>query len=168
MRFFQFFLPLALGLLFSSGISAQKIGHVDYGAILAAMPEVKKADTDIQTAREQYSKQAQNLEQKMQAKYADAQRMAEAGTLTPELEQKYTAEIQKMQDDLEKFAGKAEEELAKKREDLLKPILDKIEAAVKQVAQEKGFAYILDTSTLLYMDGGTDITADVKGKLGVQ
>jgi outer membrane protein len=162
------FIPLLFGLLLTGTLTAQKIGHVDYGAILSALPDVKNVNTEVQTAKDQYTKMGQNLEQKMQAKYAEAQRLAETGKLTPELEQKYTAEIQKMQEDLEKFAAKAEEDLAKKRDDLLQPVLDRIEQAVKDVAKEKGFAYILDSSTLLFMDGGTDITNDVKAKLGIQ
>lgn len=167
------FLPILLlpfALLFGtpSTLSAQKIGHVDYSEILSKLPDVKRADADIENTRTALGKQAENLQKKIQAKYQEAMDKATAGTLTPAEEEQYTQLIQKMQEDLEKFTAKAEKDLATKRETLLKPILDKIENAVKAVAQEKGFGYIFDVSTLLYTGGGTDCTADVKGKLGVQ
>jgi len=45
----------------------------------------------------------------------------------------------------------------------MKPVGDKIEAAIKAVAAEKGLTVILDAGTVVY--GGTDITADVIGKV---
>jgi outer membrane protein len=42
--------------------------------------------------------------------------------------------------------------------------------AINAVAQEKGYAYILDlaSGSVIYFQGGEDVTADVKTKLGIQ
>lgn len=45
----------------------------------------------------------------------------------------------------------------------MKPVGEKIEAAIKAVAAEKGLTVILDAGAVVY--GGTDITADVIGKV---
>ena len=59
-------------------------------------------------------------------------------------------------------------ELGQKEMDLYKPIMEKAQAAIKKVAKEKGFNYVLDSTTgsgVLVADG-TDLLADVKKSLG--
>ncbi|CVK20471.1 OmpH family outer membrane protein [Sporomusa sphaeroides] len=54
-------------------------------------------------------------------------------------------------------------EEARKEDNLMKPVGDKIEASIKAVAEEKGLTVIIDAATVVY--GGIDITADVIAKL---
>jgi len=52
---------------------------------------------------------------------------------------------------------------------LLQPIYDKVNTAIKAVAEEEGYAFIFDGSTqvLLYADETTDVSSKVKAKLGM-
>ena len=61
----------------------------------------------------------------------------------------------------------ANEDLQKRKAEGLNPIIEEARKAVSAVAKEKGFAYVLDVSTLLVADG-TDIMVDAKAKLGVK
>lgn len=63
---------------------------------------------------------------------------------------------------------KAQEDLAKQEEELLAPMVKRTNDAIKAVADENNFTYILDTSTgfVLYYDKGIDIMPLVKTKLG--
>ena len=56
-----------------------------------------------------------------------------------------------------------------KRETLLKPILDKVNNVINEVAKSNGYSMILDSSTgvILYAEESADITAQVKAKLGI-
>lgn len=163
----KLFTLVAMMVLSVGAVSAQKFAHVDYGTILAAMPAVKKADAVVETLRKQLTAQGEAMQKKLSAKTEEAMALANAGKMTKELEAQYQAELEKLQAGLEKFASESDNRLAKKRSDALKPILDSVEAAVKSVAQAKGLAYVFDVSTLLYTDGGMDITADVRAKLGI-
>ena len=51
---------------------------------------------------------------------------------------------------------------------LRKPIMEKAQAAIKKVAKEKGFNYVLDSTTGsgVLVAEGTDLLADVKKSLG--
>ena len=158
------FLMFALS---ASSLLAQKVGHVDYGAILSAMPNVKIANQTIESYQKGFAQQAENLQKKIQTKYQDAMKKAQDGGMAPAEQKTVENELKKMQEDLEKFLGKADNDVAKKRKELLQPILKQVEDAVKAVAKEKGCGYILDVATLLYHDGGTDITGDVKKRLGI-
>ena len=57
----------------------------------------------------------------------------------------------------------------KKSEDLLKPIRDRIQKAIDDVADENKYDYVFDYSTgfLLYAEKVTDVTSKVKAKLGL-
>ena len=54
-------------------------------------------------------------------------------------------------------------EEAQKEDVLMKPVGDKIEAAIKAVAEEKGLTTVIDAASVVY--GGIDITADVISKV---
>ena len=52
---------------------------------------------------------------------------------------------------------------------MLKPIRDRIQGAIDDVAKENGFTYIFDKSMgiILYADDSADVSAQVKAKLGM-
>jgi outer membrane protein len=157
-----------LSLLSFQQANAQKLGHIDYEDILSKLPDVKRADSEIDALRKQFTKQGQGLQKRFQEKYQETMAAAESGKLTDAQKEQASGDLQKMQADLEKFSANAEEQIGKRRQTLLKPILNKIENAVKQVAKEKGLAYVMAMTTLLYYDDGINVTADVKAKLGLQ
>ena len=55
-----------------------------------------------------------------------------------------------------------------KQLELMQPFQDKILKAIEDVAKENGYAYIFDTQVLLYSEGGDDVSALVKKKLGIK
>jgi outer membrane protein len=67
---------------------------------------------------------------------------------------------------------KAQDDFEKKQRDLLTPIFEKAQAAIKEVAQANKFTYIFDSSrskgVLVYTEGGENVMPLVKAKLGIQ
>ena len=77
--------------------------------------------------------------------------------------------IMSLQSRLQNFQQQAEIDLQNREAALLEPITNKIKDAISTVAAEQGFTYVYDKSTLLYTSpDATDITADVKAKLGIK
>ena len=77
-------------------------------------------------------------------------------------------ELADMQKRIQEYGQNAQKELQQKELDLIKPIMEKAQAAIKKVAKAKGFQYVLDSTTgsgVLVADG-TDLLADVKKELG--
>jgi len=153
----------------------QKLGHINSGEILQAMPEVKTADAAFETFRKTKLAELEAMDKERQAKIAAFQEKYKTLTesnqevLGKELEG-LNQEIQTMEQRIGELNEKAQQELGAKREELYKPILAKAEVAIKAVSKEKGFAYVFDTQNqaLVYFDGGEDITPLVKTKLGIQ
>ena len=74
-----------------------------------------------------------------------------------------------MQESGQQFETVIQQLVQAKREELLKPILDKVDVAIKAVGKEGGYLYIFDTSTgaTLYALESEDVLPKVKAKLGL-
>ncbi|NEU07806.1 OmpH family outer membrane protein [Flavihumibacter sp. R14] len=167
---------VAVGLLFAGNAvnAQQKLGHINSADLLQAMPEMKTADASFQT----FAKAKQSTLEKM-----DAERQKKIGLYTEKSKtiseankevvgkeiQALVIEIQDMEKRLGEAQQKSEEELQAKRTELYQPVFKKAEDAVKTVAKEKGYAYVFDISQpgVVYFDGGDDMLAAVKAKLGI-
>ena len=167
---------LALVVLTAGGLKAQqKIGHVNSSELLQSMPEMKQADENFNTLRDTKLKELEAMDQERQTKIATYQEkyktLSEANkeAVGKELEA-LGQEIETMAQRIDELNQKAQEELTAKREELYQPVLAKADSAVKAVAKEQGFAYVLDVANqaVIYFEGGEDITPLVKTKLGIQ
>lgn len=143
----------------------QKLAHMDYQEVLALMPEAKKVSTDLDTFSKTKEAEIKKLADAWEAdvkKYQDeAPKMTEAQRSAKE------AELGKTQQNLQQMATTAQADLLKKRETLLKPVVDKLNAAIAKVAKANLWDYILDTQSLIY-HAGVDATPDVKKELGIK
>jgi outer membrane protein len=162
---------LFLGIALLAGIhaaDAQKIAHINSEQLLMAMPETKAMENELKKLSETYANEYQTQRNALQAKLQKYS--AEAATQTDTENAKRQKEVEEMQQRLQKYGQTADQEIQKKRFDLLKPILEKAQKAINDVAKEKGIQYVLDASPgkgLLVFEGD-DLLAAVKAKLGIQ
>lgn len=162
-------LIVACGLLMGNiAIAQAKFGHINSAELLKAMPEVAKAETDIQA----YAKTFQDQLQAMGKEYEKKVQEFQAGekTMTDAMKEVKVKEIKDLEARIESTNQSAQEKVEKKRQDLLQPIIDKADKAIKGVAAEKAYDYIFDSSTgaLLHAKTADDIMPLVKAKLGIQ
>ncbi|EDM35815.1 putative outer membrane protein [Pedobacter sp. BAL39] len=167
---------VAAGLLFTANIAnaQQKFAHLNSAEIIEAMPEVKDARTKLEafgkTKQADIEKMISEYQVKLQAAEAKQKTMSEANkeVVGKEL-QAAGVELQDLQKRIEDARAKAQQEMEAKNAELFNPIQVKADAAIKAVSKEKGFAYVFDTANqaLVYWEGGDDITATVKAKLGI-
>lgn len=145
----------------------QKFGHIDSSALLELMPEKKKAETDLQSFAKEFESALQEMakeyESKIQAFQANEKSMVETVRNTK------MREIADLERRIQEFQQQAQDEVGKKEQEVLTPIIDKARKAIDEVAKEKGYTYVFDSSlgVLLYADDSEDIMADVKAKLGL-
>jgi outer membrane protein len=171
---------VAAGLMLSANIAnaQQKIGHINSETIFAVMPEAKSAQATLEAYNKTKTGEIEKMQTEYQTKYAAA--VAKQKTLSEANKEAVGKELQTMSDELQdlerriKDAGvKAQQEFAQKQGALFVPINQKFEAAVRSVAKERGLAYVFDIAAqqngnnLLFSDGGDDITALVRTKLGI-
>lgn len=165
------FLTLLTMFLGATALSAQtptpKYGHMNLGNLLESLPETKKANDDLKVFADKLTAIDDSLAKSFQAAYAQLEKEYNAGELTPVQAQKRQEELQKQQAYIQKFEEDAQQQVAQKRDELLQPILDKVDAAVKAVAKENGYLMIFDTSSgaMLFAANTEDVTELVKKKM---
>ncbi|MBB6370934.1 OmpH family outer membrane protein [Chryseobacterium shigense] len=145
---------------------AQKLATVDLMGVLNAMPEKKKADTDIKTFLD--AKQAE-IKKKADAGQAKLKQYTEeAPKKTADENKARETELQKLQEEIAQMQDKAQKDLQAKQDVAFGPIEKKLNDAIEKVAKANGYEFIMDAnSAALVYKSGADATAAVKKELGI-
>lgn len=169
-KFFYSILVFA-GLAIAPAANAQKFAHIDYDSLLSIMPEMTKANEDAaafykKLENEMLTMQTE-LDNKLKAYDADKDMLAK----TPSLLQMREAELNSLNQRIQNFQMTAQTDLQNEVARLKKPIIDKVEKAIKDYAKEKGYKYVFDSSKsasiLLFADPADDIFLAIKTKLNI-
>lgn len=162
---------LLLVAIFTVGLggvaNAQKIAHINTDKLLADMPETKALKAELEKLRTTYRNDIEGMFKKLEAKVKKYE--AEGKTQTQEENVKRAQEVQLDRQKIAQAEQTMNQEMAKRYQEKTLPILQKAEDAIKAVAAEKGFIYVMDASPgkgLIVYDKGEDILAAVKAKLG--
>ncbi len=167
-----FFILLAgLTLLASQEVCAQKFGYVDTEKILSKVPEYVAAQKKVDEVAKGWQEEIAKKYKEIDDLYRDYQ--AQQVLLTEEMKKKSEEQItgrEKSVKDLQKQRFGASGDLFKKREELVKPIQEKVFNAITKVAKTKGVDFIFDKSsgtTMLYSDEKFDYSNEVLKSLGL-
>ncbi len=154
---------------FTQVVNAQKFGYINTQELIQQIPEVKEANANIETFRNQLQKKGEDMIKSLQTKYQDLQRRQESGDIAPKLLEAEAAKLREEEQKIAQFNQGSQQKIIDKSETLLKPLRDKIQLAIDNVASEQGYAYIFDASlgVLLYADSANDVSGLVKAKLGL-
>jgi len=161
---------LLLSLVCSLALSAQKVGCVDTKYILDNIPEYKSAQSALEKTALDWQKEIEVKKLAIDQLYKNYQ--ADKILLSQEMRTKKEQEIEKSEQELqdlqEKYFGK-DGDLFKEREKLVKPIQDKVFAAIKSLAESKGYALIIDkagSTSVLYISSKNEHSNDILKQLG--
>jgi outer membrane protein len=156
---------LCMGVL---GAHAQKFGYIEFQDLMTQMPEYKKANSDMEVFGKTLQDELKKMSAELEKKYDDYQKNeAKMADAIKELKQK---ELRDMQTRIQEFQESAQENVRKKEQELLKPIVEKAKTAIGQVAKENGYSYVFDSSPgtpILYKPEGDNMMGAVKKKLGI-
>lgn len=161
-------LSVALVPLFAQN---QKIGFIDSDLILNKMPEYKSAQKTLDDLAAEWQSKDKEMQAELDQMYKDY-KGAEA-LLTEDAKKTKEDAIVAKEQELYKYREDkfgATGELFKKRQELIKPVQDKLYEAVQKVAKKEGYAFIFDKAggvMMLYADAKYDKTAEVMEELGI-
>lgn len=160
---------ILLVLTFFSAFS-QKYAYVDTDYILENIPEYKDAQAQLDEVALEFQKEIED-------KYAEVDKMykafqAESVLMPEDIKKKKGEEITAKEKEIEilqkKRFGK-DGDLFAKREELVKPIQEKIYNAIEEISVDNNYAFVFDKAgslTLLYVNSKFDISDDVLDKVG--
>jgi outer membrane protein len=168
-KVFSLLLTAALIFTAQDGIAQSfKTGHINRDDIIMAMPDY---DTAMK-AYNAYGQELTNALELMQVEYNNKldQYVKDSKTLTDLVKTNKEQELSDMQGRIANFQQQAQVQLQEKQTELLNPIIEKVTAAINDVAKAQGFVYVYDVRTLIYFDAAksTDVAPLVKTKLGLK
>ncbi|TCI93764.1 OmpH family outer membrane protein [Tenacibaculum sp. M341] len=165
------FKTLLLVAIFTIGLggmaNAQKSAHINTDKLLSEMPETKALKAELEKLQKTYRSDIEGMAKALDAKIKKYD--AEGKTQTQETNQKRLAEVQQERAKIVQAEQAMSQEMNKKYQEMTIPILKKAEDAIKAVAAEKGYIYVMDASPgkgLIVFEKGNDIYSAVKAKLG--
>lgn len=145
------FIALAVALVFLLGVAAVAVTQTTTGMAAAAGGSSNIGVVNHQLLVSQHPDMAK-AQEAMQAEVDQARKDFEskAATMNDKEKQDYYMQLQ--------------QRLSLKQQELVGPVFDKVNAAIKAVADAKGLVVVLDKSQVIY--GGQDITDEVMKKIG--
>lgn len=151
------------------GLAAQelKIATVDVQAIYLIMPEVSAMENELMAMTQTLEREIKTMEDTYTRLYSDL--VEQGDTLADNIRQLRVQEVQSIRDRMQNFYQSSIEARDKKQQELMTPIEEKIQKAIKAVGEENGYTYILSPQVLLFKsDNAIDATDKVKAKLGLK
>lgn len=170
MKKFILAFTLLTGICSSVPVMAQKYAYIDSQYILDNISEYKAAMQQLDQLSIAWQKEIEAKYAVIDKLYKDYQ--AEQILLTEEMRRKREQEITTKEKEVKEFQKQKfgyEGELFKKKQELIKPIQDKIYNAVKKIATEQSYAVIFDKSgdlVMLYTNPKYDKSDDVLEAMG--
>jgi outer membrane protein len=155
-----------------SNSTAQKYAIIDTKYILGKMPEYVDADKKLQQVSDQWQKDIDNMQAQLNEMYKNYD--AEQYMLSDDLKKKREDELfnhEKEVRDLQRKRFGFEGDLFKERQELIKPVQDKVYNAIQKIAVSRMYDFILDKSegiTVIFADPKLDKSDDILKDLGVK
>ena len=157
---------MALGIFSASAQS--KIGYIDTDVLIGVMPEAAKVDAELKAYQDALGLQGQDLGKEADAKAA--QFLKDSATLSASMKEIKRNEILELFQKVQNWNQIAQDKYNQKAQEKIGPIRTKAFDAIKAVAKERGYAYVLDASNgvLLVYPPADDLLPFVKAKLGIK
>lgn len=163
-------LVLAFTFFSLNTVTAQKMGYVDTEYILQNIPEYQDAQNEIEELSTQWQEEIEEKYAKVDQMYKAYQ--ADAVLLPEDLRQKREQEIIDFEQEIKALQKKRfgnEGDLFQKRQELIKPIQEKIFNAIEEIATTKNYGFVFDKASgpvIMYVDARYDISDDVLDEIG--
>ena len=145
-----------------------KIGYIDSNEIMSSFEEVRQVQVDLEKEQRRLENEMNDLMTRLDSLNQDFER--QRLLMSETRRQEKANELRKLEENIQKFQMEKfgpEGEIYRTQNTLLKPVLEKIDAAIKNVGSEQSYDFILDamSGALLYALDSHNLTEDVLEEL---
>jgi len=167
----KIFLTAVLVTLIALPLFSQKYAYIDSEYILSNMPEYVEAQAELDRLAVQWQNEIEVQFKSIDSMYKKYQ--VEAITLPEKMKKNREDAIiaaEQAAKNLQKKRFGTDGDLFKKREELVRPIQDRVFTAIQEYAKDRGFAFVFDVAgdmTIVYADPKWDINDQIMQKLGI-
>ena len=157
-------LVLMLMLLAPMTMMAQKFGKVNTQTIMQALPDVAKANGELEALQKQKDNELKAMQEEFQRKADEYQKGA--STMNATAKQQKETELQGLQQKIQQAYQDGQQELQKKSNELMQPIVAKVRAAIDAVGKAGNYTFIFEDGAAVYTGTNVvDVTKEVQAKI---
>lgn len=157
---------IAIASLMALSANAQKIGRVNFNELVMLMPEMDAARETIAASQKEAEETYAAMVEEYQGKVSQYQQ--KSASWTAAIKESKEKELYDIQNRIQEFQQNISQELQQQQSQLMAPINEKANAAVKEIAKAQGIDVLLDASQAIYFsDAVIDLTADARKALGI-
>ncbi|MCU0449733.1 MAG: OmpH family outer membrane protein [Bernardetiaceae bacterium] len=164
-------IALACAWLLAAPVWGQRFGYIDSQVILEKLPEYGQAERELASLTEQWKKELADKQAALLKAKVDFE--AEKVLLTDDLRKQRLEEIAKKEKSL--LEGQTaifgyDGLLFKKRDELMKPLMERVFAAVEKIARKRKLSFIFDKASdlsMVFADPVHNYTENVMEELGI-
>ena len=155
---------LMLMLLAPMTMMAQKFGKVNTQQIMQALPDVAKANGEMEALQKQKENDLKSMQDEFQRK-ADEYQKGQS-TMAATMKQQKETELQTLQQKIQQAYQDGQQELQKKSNELMQPIVAKVKAAIDAVGKAGNYTFIFEDGSAVYTGTNVvDVTKEVQAKI---
>lgn len=167
---FAFLLIISVPAFSQTAAKPFKIAALNIDSVLDLMPEMAVASDSMAAFQKRVEKKIYSMQVQIDRKGREYDSLnSKWSPLIRALKEK---EISDMETELQNYKDQADGNYEAKRKELVDPIIAKVHKAAAEVAKQKGFAFVLDSSAgqgeVIYFDQTYNIYKDVCLKLGLK
>lgn len=157
-------LVLMLMLLAPMTMMAQKFGKVNTQTIMQALPDVAKANGDLEALQKQKDNELKAMQDELNRKLDEYQKGQ--STMNATAKQQKETELQGLNQKIQQAYQDGQQELQKKSNELMQPIVAKVRAAIDAVGKAGNYTYIFEEGAAIYTGSNVvDVTKEVQSKI---
>lgn len=157
----------AASLLMGSALFAQKFAQVDFQECVYLMDDIVEASLQMQSVQKETQDTYNEMVRNYQTKAEEYQ--SKQATWTASIRDSKGRELADMEQRIQEFAQSSQQELQQIQQNLMAPIVEKVQKAVDEVAAAGEYTLVFDKGTVRYISDKDckDITDEVRAKLGI-
>jgi outer membrane protein len=155
---------MALGIFSAS--AQNKIGYISTEDLIGLMPEAEKADAELREFQTSLAQQGQDMMKELNEK--DSLFVRDSAKLSASMKEIKRGELVALYQRVQGWNQQAQEIYQAKAQEKIAPLRTKALDAIKAVAKESGYTYVLDVNSVIVAPPGDDILNLVKKKLGIK
>ena len=157
-------LVLMLMLLAPMTMMAQKFGKVNTQTIMQALPDVAKANGEFEALQKQKDNELKAMQDELNRKLDEYQKGQ--STMNATAKQQKETELQGLNQKIQQAYQDGQQELQKKSNELMQPIVAKVRAAIDAVGKAGNYTYIFEEGAAIYTGSNVvDVTKEVQSKI---
>lgn len=157
-------LVLMLMLLAPMTMMAQKFGKVNTQTIMQALPDVAKANGELEALQKQKDNELKAMQEELNRKLDEYQKGQ--STMNATAKQQKETELQGLNQKIQQAYQDGQQELQKKSNELMQPIVAKVRAAIDAVGKAGNYTYIFEEGAAIYTGSNVvDVTKEVQSKI---